>query len=146
MSVCLPVSYTCLLDTLARAGDIPSVWRDLALFGCKQSTTEPFAACPCSDGTVHVVSLQGGAVTQLHCINVAQDLEDAAMCMSAGFSTDGKQLAVATSARVVAVYCTSTWKVLSQLDLDQTARSCCWNIMVRCFSRIHSASPCNTRS
>jgi WD40 repeat protein len=118
------------MEIFVLADNIPSVWRDLALFGCEQSTTEAIAACPCSDGTVNIVSLQGDEVKQQRSINVAGDLRAAAMCMDAAFSSDGKRLAVSTSACMVAVYDTSTWKVLSELELDQTARCCCWHTQV----------------
>jgi hypothetical protein len=40
-------------------------------------------------------------VQQQSSINVAEDMTEAAMCMDAAFSTDGKRLAVSTSARKV---------------------------------------------
>jgi WD40 repeat protein len=80
---------------------------------------------------VHILSLQSDAVQQQRSINVAGDMKVAAMCMDVAFSTDGKQLAVSTSACTISVYDTSTWKVLSELELDQTARSCSWNSEVR---------------
>jgi WD40 repeat protein len=110
------------------------MWRDTSLFGCEQSLGQRLAACPCSDGVVHIVSLQGNALEQIRTLNVAKDLRTVAMCMTATFSLDGKSLAVATSAHTISVYDTAKWAMYTQFELDHNVRSCSWNQEVCCFA------------
>eukprot|EP00892_Ulva_mutabilis_P001940 jgi/Ulvmu1/11747/UM008_0160.1 len=111
--------------------DMPELWRNLSIFSCTQHPTAPLAAAACSDGNVHVVSLQNASLQPLRMLPVAEALGGATMCSAAAFSAAGDQLAVGTRCGVVTVYCTSSWARLHTLQLPAAVMGCAWGSQER---------------
>jgi WD40 repeat protein len=109
------------------------MWRELSLFGCAQSHTSALAACPCSDGTVHVLTLQPGSLKPLHCLNAASDIDATAMCIGATFSPDDRELAVVMSNGVILGYTVDTWQPLFQVQAGPDSVAPLWALKVRHF-------------
>lgn len=107
------------------------MWRDTSLFGCAQHPSRPLAACPCSDGVVHIVALQGAAVSSVASINVAADVGRAVMCRGAAWRHDGSQLAVATSDSALVVYNASTWQQELRIAVPGGVLAPLWSPKVR---------------
>ena len=86
------------------------MWRDTSAFGGALSSTRALLACPCCDGTVHILSTASARLKLVHVLNIAAQLQEAIMCICAAFSPSGDYLAVLGGDGTVLAYDVRTWK------------------------------------
>lgn len=103
---------------------------------CLQHPSRPLLASACSDGNVHITSMQRASLQNVTMIPVAEDLGFATMCSAVSFSPDGCMLAVGTRCGLTAAYCASSWRLLrlcppSTPDLPPLGvTACAWDAQV----------------
>lgn len=108
------------------AGDTPELWKNCCCFGAAQHEEAALLACPCSDGTLHVLSYANGALETVTQLDVAAHLQMAVMCLCAAFDDEGRRVFVSTSRGRLLSYDTRSWLPILEVQLHADAIDMQW--------------------